>query len=519
MVCSKGLAAKAPAQFRLRLSEEGCDKGVGMPGASLAYDYQDEQDYVVSEDAVCAAAVRCSESAENVCSSPTGSASSSDDYFGGGTALRRSTSAPGFIIADLKNYLISSIEPAVPEAPLQAPQAQLPGHITTLERQDNDDNEQACVDGVERLLAAMTDMERQTTPTHYNECMACECVNDDSAWVWPMTQFVVLADGTYMPVAFDADGTFMPLAVDPTMLDACAPGEWAMESGEAGAYTTQTSWLAPSLNFDNMEHTVIVASVQGSVLPLTFEAEGCRAVQLALEVAETTAGAELAAELHGNVLEAIQSPHGNYVIQKIIEVMPAAQAIFIVEELMGKAVVMARHRYGCRILCRLVEQFAHEPAVEALMEELLAEASDLCRHSFAHHVLQCILEYSPSDQQQKIVDALSSELHRNVRSRNATFVIQKVLTYSSAPELDGLVAALLRGGTAGQTCLARNRAAPRVAKALSELPEAKDVSEILGTLDFRLAACRSVAAKKRTSRSGHCADDKAATGHFALPLA
>lgn len=45
-------------------------------------------------------------------------------------------------------------------------------------------------------------------------------------------------------------------------------------------------------------------------------------------------------------------PHGNYVIQKVVSHLSAASSRFVAEELRGHAVRMAKHRFGCRILCR-----------------------------------------------------------------------------------------------------------------------------------------------------------------------
>jgi hypothetical protein len=235
-----------------------------------------------------------------------------------------------------------------------------------------------------------------------------------------------------------------------------------------------------------------IRSVRGFVQQLSFESAGCRTVQLALEVAETDVAVELALELRGRVLEAITSPHGNYVIQKMCQVLPAAHSNFILEEIRGNVAIVARHRYGCRILCRIVEHLALEPSVVTIVDELLTEAGDLCRHSFAHHVLQSVLEHSPGRQQQMIVDALCADLHRNVRSRNAVFVIQKVLGHSAAPDLRHLVAGLLSGGPCGLAILARNRNAPQVAPLLNDVPNSTGMPGMLGALEFRLSSGKAL---------------------------
>merc|ERR1711918_91613 len=92
----------------------------------------------------------------------------------------------------------------------------------------------------------------------------------------------------------------------------------------------------------------------------------------------------LSLELRGRIREAIRSPNANHVVQKMVEVLPASSLGFVAEEILGAGAEFARHRYGCRVLCRLVQRqgessIAH---MDELMEELLSDASDLVRHTF-----------------------------------------------------------------------------------------------------------------------------------------
>ena len=103
-----------------------------------------------------------------------------------------------------------------------------------------------------------------------------------------------------------------------------------------------------------------IVAVRGFVSRLAFESIGCRVIQLAMELAEPSVAIELVSEMRGHVRDAIASPHGNYVIQKIIEAMPVGEFSFIAEELQGVGASVARHRYGCRIFCRLLENSADD---------------------------------------------------------------------------------------------------------------------------------------------------------------
>lgn len=184
-------------------------------------------------------------------------------------------------------------------------------------------------------------------------------------------------------------------------------------------------------------------SLRGNIRRMAFDSHGCRVVQQALQLADRNLASEYVAELHGHVRQAVGSPHANYVIQKVVEVMPTFLASFVAEELKGSGAAVARHRYGCRIMCRLLEHSAPDQGTVDLTNEVLEEAFELCRHSFARHVLQSILEHGMTDQRDKVSKALRTDLLRNARNRNASYVIERAMTYCSGAERKALTAELL----------------------------------------------------------------------------
>jgi len=98
-------------------------------------------------------------------------------------------------------------------------------------------------------------------------------------------------------------------------------------------------------------------TLHGQVWSVSQDPVGCRIVQLALERISHQEAAELVKELHGHVQEAATSPRANYVLQKVVSQLTFDAAKFVAEELVGSCGRIARHRFGCRILCRLMEFF------------------------------------------------------------------------------------------------------------------------------------------------------------------
>merc|ERR550537_950258 len=108
-------------------------------------------------------------------------------------------------------------------------------------------------------------------------------------------------------------------------------------------------------------------------------------------------------------MEAIGSPFANYVVQKTIEVLPALNAQFIVDELAGSVVTVARHSYGVRVLCRLLEH-CPPPMIEELVLKLTEKVNHLCRHKFGTYIVHHILEHGTTEQRRVVMKTLAGDV-------------------------------------------------------------------------------------------------------------
>lgn len=180
--------------------------------------------------------------------------------------------------------------------------------------------------------------------------------------------------------------------------------------------------------------------VQGSVWEFARDPTGSRAVQRALEVGSASVATEIVKELHGNVLKSVQSPHANHVIQKVIEFMPRCRFQFIAEELEGVGANIARHVYGCRIICRLLEHGGYEMS---LVAEILNEVDELCGHRYGSHVLSSVLEHGSVDQRREIIRSLRKNLGRQIAQRHFCKLLEDAVVYCAASDMQLIVADLL----------------------------------------------------------------------------
>jgi hypothetical protein len=209
------------------------------------------------------------------------------------------------------------------------------------------------------------------------------------------------------------------------------------------------------------------AALRGNMMRATMHPIGCRAVQAMLEKADKEDKAELLGELHGNVKWAIWSPSGNYVIQKIVEVCPGNVWSFVVDELQGSEKSVARHRFGCRIWCRLMEHGdCQNPGLSALTDELIAAAGELSHHPFAHFAVHAILEHGTEDQRRRVGLALLGSLSHDANHRHCSRVIESALEHCPPDVQHALAEELMRTGAEGLASLARKRYGSFVVTAL-----------------------------------------------------
>jgi len=225
--------------------------------------------------------------------------------------------------------------------------------------------------------------------------------------------------------------------------------------------------LSAQIEAGGLARQAAIEALIGNVQDLAFDASACRVVQKALEFAEEEEVIALSLELQGKVREAIRSPHANHVVQKLVEVLPVTSLGFVAKEMLGAGPEVARHRYGCRVLCRLVERHYGKAVaqMDELIEELLVEGAELVRHTFGHYVIEMILQTGNPHQRRQVCAALRVELMRNAKNRSATYVVEKALTICDDEDRRNMIEELC-GSPESLVFLVDNQFGCHVAKAI-----------------------------------------------------
>merc|ERR1719277_852214 len=152
-------------------------------------------------------------------------------------------------------------------------------------------------------------------------------------------------------------------------------------------------------------------AVPGNVWHLSRDPRGCRAVQSALEEASTDKEREaLAGELRGNCDRAARCPHANHVLQKIVVKLRPQSLQFVIDEIVEAGVLqVARHKYGCRVIQRLIEH-CEELQVQEVIGDLLRNFRLLAKRPYSNYVLQHMLQYGSEVVQTKAMNIVGGSV-------------------------------------------------------------------------------------------------------------
>jgi len=232
---------------------------------------------------------------------------------------------------------------------------------------------------------------------------------------------------------------------------------------------SRCSELLEMLEAAGTQRTTALQLIKGRIPHLAFDGAGCRLVQAALKCSSVSTATKIARELHTHICMAATCQHGNFVVQRIVEVLPASLSGFVVDELSDAVLEMACHRFACRIICRLLEHCLSTPKTRDMMDKLLRDVDVLCNNRYGHFVLEVALEHGSPENRTVIATALLQNLAYLARQRSASHVLVNALRFCCYVDCAALVNGFVKGGQLG--VLAIHKYGHKVVCALLELPQ------------------------------------------------
>eukprot|EP00933_Yihiella_yeosuensis_P023937 TRINITY_DN1857_c1_g1_i2.p1 TRINITY_DN1857_c1_g1~~TRINITY_DN1857_c1_g1_i2.p1 ORF type:complete len:548 (-),score=99.87 TRINITY_DN1857_c1_g1_i2:235-1878(-) len=176
---------------------------------------------------------------------------------------------------------------------------------------------------------------------------------------------------------------------------------------------------------------------------LSLSSTTTHAVQKAIAVADSKLQKEIIAELEPYAIELYESPAGNYVLQKLVEACTSDSLQGVRKVLENKGwEEIAKHRYGCRVLERFVEQTSKMEELQSLFAVIEARAVPLSCHKYAHHVVKRVLEHFPV-MRGKVLASILPQTCTMAMKKYGSWLVQKALDHSDRTSQGLIVQAFL----------------------------------------------------------------------------
>ena len=138
--------------------------------------------------------------------------------------------------------------------------------------------------------------------------------------------------------------------------------------------------------------------------------------------------AEICARMRGHV-PALLSKNGNWVLQHLVETLPASCSGFVAEELTlhGRASRAARCSVGNRVIMRLFEWAPGEVWTQLLADQLADDARTLVSDGHARHAMLALLRQGPAEGARRVKDELLAHALEYTEHRSASLVVERRL--------------------------------------------------------------------------------------------
>jgi hypothetical protein len=154
------------------------------------------------------------------------------------------------------------------------------------------------------------------------------------------------------------------------------------------------------------DQSALLAWLCPALLSLACSDHGSQVVYAVLEIATGDARNMIASQFHGCVRDLCMSPTGHLVLSEFIGTMPISAIGFVAIELEGKALEVARHKFGYRVLEAMIMHGSHLQ-ISKLSAELVKATVVLAKDPYGQHVLRHLLEHGSEGCRREVVQRLA----------------------------------------------------------------------------------------------------------------
>ncbi|CAL8996265.1 unnamed protein product [Prunus brigantina] len=200
-------------------------------------------------------------------------------------------------------------------------------------------------------------------------------------------------------------------------------------------------WLQASLNGWS------VADLRGRVAFLATDQDGCRCLQRAMEAVPNKELIDLIfLEVLEHVATLMLDPHGNYVVQKLVEVCSEEQRTQMLLMLTKKndlqLICISLDTRGTRSVQKLLKYVTTKEQITLIMRALSPGVVALSKNSNGQHVIEHCLEHFSVQDNEHLLHVVANNCCGIAKDKSGCCVLQKCVEHSNGKNRERLVAAI-----------------------------------------------------------------------------
>ncbi|KAJ2985980.1 hypothetical protein NUW58_g5250 [Xylaria curta] len=194
---------------------------------------------------------------------------------------------------------------------------------------------------------------------------------------------------------------------------------------------------------------LLASAMKSQVGQLSLQMYSCR---VAIEHVLLDQQLQIVDELRPNIVSIASDPHGNHVVQKVIEMFPRRSMPFIMEAFRGQIDHLAAQAYACRVIQRMLEHGTPDEK-KRLLVEIHACTTKLMTDQFGNYVIQHVITHGePGDRAVMIQQVIAKTLTLS-KHKFASNVVEKCIVHGTEDDARAIRSKLTTPGSDGTSPL------------------------------------------------------------------
>jgi hypothetical protein len=196
-------------------------------------------------------------------------------------------------------------------------------------------------------------------------------------------------------------------------------------------------------HYENVE----IKDCIGQICFICKDQQGCRFLQREIDKSGSQVVDIIFAEVIAHVNELIDDPFGNYLVQKLIDVVSPEQRFRILAEVRHDLVNISKNIHGTRASQKLIELLDSSEEVEIVRAAFMEHIVDLIEDLNGNHVVQKCLIKLNSDDNQFIYNGITQNLVSVATLRHGCCVLQRCFDFGTIEQQQQLIDQILANAT------------------------------------------------------------------------